>query len=131
MHVEKHQVGVFDQSLHFGAEASNRRSIQDSMISANTEVDCLSRLESRPIPLSKSVGLTESNNRGLGSENRRHEVPTADVTHAGHAERSIREITCRQLIVSRFVNQSLQVLVNFEDRLVLHCLDVGHGQAVS
>lgn len=88
MHVEKHQVRLLDELLHAGAESRHGGSIKYSVVGGDTEVDGLCGLPSVSFrgtqvldPFGVLVCLSNSDDGGLGAQDGRHEVSSAQVTN--------------------------------------------------
>ena len=137
MHVEKHQVRVFDQLLHAGGEARARCPVNHPVVRADAEADIVGLLDAEAVlvrrivdELGDAVCLPDRDYRCLRPQNGRHEVAATDVAHRRHAEGAIVEVGLRQAAIGRALTQVLQVIIDLENALGLDGLDVRHCEAV-
>lgn len=134
-HVEQHEVGVFDELLHAGAEACHCRAVQNAVVRRNAEIDCLHRCPVVVAPfvshvLGHGVGFADSDDGYLGPEDGGHEIAAADVADRGDAEGRVGEVGSGKLVVLGLLNQKLKIVVDLQNALVLNLLDVGHSKTV-
>lgn len=107
------------------------------MVSGHAEVNCLSRCPlvsfgSRVVifVFSILVSLTNSHDSCLRSQNSWHEIPSTDIADTRDTESAVSEVVSGQKSVIGFVAKSDKFIINLEDALLLHLLDVGYGQTI-
>ena len=89
MHVEEHEVGVFNKLFHSGSETSNGCAVQDTVIGRDAEVDGVDWLKLVSFGFAavfdvfgNFVSLADCDDSGLGSQDCWHEVSATKVPHA-------------------------------------------------
>lgn len=107
------------------------------MIRANAEVNLIGFLDAEAVlfrvvvdQLSDTVGLANRNDCSLGTQDGRHEVLSTNVTNGRNTESSIVEVCLNETSIGCPLRQVLQVIIDLQNALVLHLLDVGDGEAV-
>mmetsp|Transcript_11920 Transcript_11920/g.15208 ORF Transcript_11920/g.15208 Transcript_11920/m.15208 type:complete len:218 (-) Transcript_11920:862-1515(-) len=137
LHIQHHEVGVLDELFEARAEPGAGGTIDDSVVGTDAEVDHVCLLQAVPVlsclvvyQLSHSMGLADSDDSSLGSQDGRDEVAAADVAHAAHAEGAIIEVALREPTIRRTLLQALQIAIDLQNTLRLHRLNVWHSQTV-
>jgi len=137
MHVEEHEVRVFDQLLHLDWETGNSGTIKHTMVSWNTKVNTVLRLPSVSVRVSQivyvlglSVSLTNSNDSSLRSKNSWDEVATTKVTNARYTKCTIFKISFDQTTSLSFFPHFNELFINLKNTLILNIFDIGNNKAI-
>ena len=106
VHVQEHEVRVFDQLLHARSKPCTCCAIDNSMVRADAKADLFRFFNSHAVwmsvvvdQLSDSMGLTNCNNGGLGSQDGRYEVSTTDIADTGDTKCCIIKVCLGQATI--------------------------------